>query len=174
MTTIMDLSLPGQRTATATLCIPHDSVYMPGPSAGKSENDFFRCDTWLQIFQNDSKICEAEVTLTPLINKICKPCYLFTVSLEIIQNFQKRCGRRWEVPWNTPNSTHETIVRLTVTLLPSSCCLQPVLFNRGYGPINPIIDSNYEFLAEFFQEVVSRFPDKYLHLGGDEVPFSCW
>ena len=34
---------------------------------------FFRCDTWLQIFQNDSKICEAEVTLTPLINKICKP-----------------------------------------------------------------------------------------------------
>ena len=66
MTAIMDLSFPGQRTATATSCIPHDSVYMPGPRAGKS-------DTWLQIFQNDSKICEAEVTLTPLINKICKP-----------------------------------------------------------------------------------------------------
>ena len=73
MTAIMDLSFPGQRTATATSCIPHDSVYMPGPRAGKSENGFFRCDTWLQIFQNDSKICEAEVTLTPLINKICKP-----------------------------------------------------------------------------------------------------
>ena len=28
---------------------------------------------WLQIFQNDSKICEAEFTVTPLINKICKP-----------------------------------------------------------------------------------------------------
>ena len=64
MTAIMDLSFPGQRTTTATSCIPHDSVYMPGPRAGKS-------DTWLQIFQNDSKICE-EVTLTPLINKICK------------------------------------------------------------------------------------------------------
>ena len=73
MTAIMDLSFPGQRTATATSCIPHDSVYMPGPRAGKSENGFFRCDTWLQIFQNDSKICEAEVTLTPHINKICKP-----------------------------------------------------------------------------------------------------
>ena len=71
----MDLSFPGQRTATATSCIPHDSVYMPGPRAGKSENGFFRCDTWLQIFQNDSKICEAEVTLTPVINKICKPCW---------------------------------------------------------------------------------------------------
>ena len=63
----MDVSFPGQRTAPAISCIPNDSVYMPGPRAGKS-------DTWLQIFQNDSKICEAEVTLTPLINKICKPC----------------------------------------------------------------------------------------------------
>ena len=43
MTAIMDLSFPGQRTAKAT--IPHDSVYMPGPRAGKSENGFFRCDT---------------------------------------------------------------------------------------------------------------------------------
>ena len=34
----MDLSFPGQRTTTATLCIPNDSVYMPGPCAGKSEN----------------------------------------------------------------------------------------------------------------------------------------
>ena len=73
MATIIDLSFPGQRTATATSCIPHDSVYMPGPLAGKSENGFFRCDTRLQIFQNDSKICEAEVTVTPLIKKICKP-----------------------------------------------------------------------------------------------------
>ena len=74
----MDLSFPDQQTATATSCIPHDSVYMRGPCAGKSENGSFRCDTWLQIFQNDSKICEAEVTLTPLINKICKPCHLST------------------------------------------------------------------------------------------------
>ena len=62
----MDLSFPGQRAATATSHIPHNGGYIPGPRAGKS-------DTWLQIFQNDSKICEAEVTLTPLINKICKP-----------------------------------------------------------------------------------------------------
>ena len=72
MTAIMDLSFPGQPTATATSCIPHNSVYMAGPRAGKSENGFFCCDTWLQIFQNDSKICEAKVTVTPLINKISK------------------------------------------------------------------------------------------------------
>ena len=38
MTTIMDLSFPGQWTATATSCIPHDSVYMAGPRA---RNGFF-------------------------------------------------------------------------------------------------------------------------------------
>ena len=41
----MDLRFPGQWTATDTSCIHHDSVYMPGPHAGKSENGFFRCDT---------------------------------------------------------------------------------------------------------------------------------
>ena len=48
------------------------------------------------------------------------------------------------------------------------CCF------RSYGPINPTIDSNYEFLSDFFGEVAERFPDKYVHLGGDEVPFGCW
>ena len=60
MTAIMDLSFPGQRTATGTLCIPHDSIYMPGAPAGTP---------------NISNSCEAEVTLTPLISKICKPCF---------------------------------------------------------------------------------------------------
>ena len=45
LTAILDLSFPGQWTTTATLCIPQDSVYMPGPHDGKSENDCFRCDT---------------------------------------------------------------------------------------------------------------------------------
>ena len=88
MTAIMDLShlsFPGERTAIATSCIPHDSVYKPGPRAGKSENGFFHCDTQLQIFQNDSKICETEVIATPPITKICKPWCNFK-NLLVIKN----------------------------------------------------------------------------------------
>lgn len=42
------------------------------------------------------------------------------------------------------------------------------------GPINPIIDSSYDFIFSLFEEIVKVFPDKYLHLGGDEVGFECW
>ena len=48
-------------------------------------------DTWLQtiLFQNDSKICEAEVTLTPLINKICKPCPIWQDGLNSYEHHQE-------------------------------------------------------------------------------------
>merc|ERR1719427_1402758 len=37
--------------------------------------------------------------------------------------------------------------------------------NGNYGPIDPTVEKNYEFLREFFREVTMVFPDKYLHMG---------
>uniref|UniRef100_A0A1I8P0N9 Beta-hexosaminidase n=2 Tax=Stomoxys calcitrans TaxID=35570 RepID=A0A1I8P0N9_STOCA len=42
------------------------------------------------------------------------------------------------------------------------------------GPFNPTKDSTFTFLNKFFSEIRNLFPDRYLHLGVDEVNPSCW
>lgn len=42
------------------------------------------------------------------------------------------------------------------------------------GPINPANHNIWPFLWSFLSEAMTLFRDKYIHLGGDEVPFDCW
>lgn len=46
---------------------------------------------------------------------------------------------------------------------------------NGYlGPIDPTKNMSYTFLKKLLNEVLHVFKDKYIHLGGDEVPLTCW
>jgi hexosaminidase len=40
--------------------------------------------------------------------------------------------------------------------------------------MNPMNNKTYNVLRDLIKEVAHVFPDKYVHLGGDEVNFTCW
>ena len=40
--------------------------------------------------------------------------------------------------------------------------------------MNPVSEKVYTFLRAFFEEITEVFPEKYLHLRGDEVDTKCW
>ncbi|XP_075559252.1 beta-hexosaminidase subunit alpha-like isoform X3 [Dermacentor variabilis] len=53
-------------------------------------------------------------------------------------------------------------------------CYKGDVPNGELGPVDPTRNETYVFMAHFFAEVARVFPDRYLHLGGDEVNFDCW
>lgn len=68
---------------------------------------------------------------------------------------------------------------IKILLLPGQKDLLTPCYNEHkqsgtFGPINPILNSTYNFLSQFFKEVSMVFPDHFVHLGGDEVEFTCW
>ncbi|MBN3307850.1 HEXA hexosaminidase, partial [Amia calva] len=53
-------------------------------------------------------------------------------------------------------------------------CYKGSVPSGTFGPVNPVLDSSYQFMSSLFKEVAMIFPDSYIHLGGDEVDFTCW
>ena len=41
------------------------------------------------------------------------------------------------------------------------------------GSLDVTLDKTYELIKEVFAEIISIFPDPFLHLGSDETLFSC-
>jgi N-acetyl-beta-hexosaminidase len=55
-----------------------------------------------------------------------------------------------------------------------TACYSGSMPDGTYGPVDPVQETNYKFLYKFLAEAVELFPEKYVHLGGDEVEYDCW
>lgn len=89
---------------------------------------------------------------------------------DIIEYARQR-GIRVMTEFDTPGHTRSWGEGVSDILTP---CYENNAPTGMYGPLDPSADNVYTFIKEFFEEIISVFPENYVHLGGDEVGFECW
>ena len=93
--------------------------------------------------------------------------------VEKVVDYATKRGIRVIPEFDTPGHVREGLETISNLL---TQCYDPKTGkpNGQTGPLNPTLDSTYNFLKKFYAEIKDVFPDKFVHVGGDEVSFDCW
>ncbi|RVE44705.1 hypothetical protein evm_010663 [Chilo suppressalis] len=99
------------------------------------------------------------------------PSMIYTkADIGLVVNYARDRGIRVMPEFDVPGHTRSWGNAYPDTL--TECYLNGQLI--GLGPMNPINNGTYKLLEELIKEVQQWFPDKYFHVGGDEVELECW